>query len=75
MCGALDVLMRKCNAEPAKLGRACRAGLVRSLLGQFNLFKIKLDRGRTAEDRDRDLDPVLVEIEFLDGSVEATCLP
>src|SRR6476620_6940555 len=41
------------------------------LLRQLDLLEVELDRGRAAEDRNRDLDPVLVEIELFDHAVEA----
>src|SRR5690606_3509055 len=41
------------------------------LLRDFDLFEIKLDRGRAAKDRYRYLDAVFLEIQFLDNAVEA----
>jgi hypothetical protein len=42
----------------------------KALLDQFDLVEAQFDRRRTPEDRDRNLDAVLVEIEFLDNAVE-----
>src|SRR3546814_13343930 len=41
------------------------------LLCQLHLFEIEFDRGCPPEDRDRNLDAILFEIQFLDRAVEA----
>src|SRR5947209_19358169 len=58
-------------STPPAYAAMLRICSTRSLLRQLDLFEIELDRGRAAEDRDRDLDPVLVEVELLDDAVEA----
>ena len=46
-------------------------GRMRPLFHQFDLFEIEFDRGRATEDRNRNFDTVLVEIQFLDHAIEA----
>src|SRR3546814_18512540 len=43
----------------------------RRLFHAFDLLEIEFDGGCAAKDRHRNLDPRLVEIEFLDDAVEA----
>jgi len=42
-----------------------------NLFGEFDFLEVQLDRCRAAENRDRDLDPVLLEIELLDSADKA----